>query len=69
MLATQVILAKCLRQGKIYVDLERINAATQDLMLIFLRRDNAASPVGHLLVELSDGSSREFAFKEIAYAL
>ena len=27
------------------------------------------SPVGHLLVELHDGTLREFAFKEIAYAL
>lgn len=27
------------------------------------------SPVGHLLVELPDGSSREFTFKEIAYIL
>lgn len=25
------------------------------------------SPIGHLLVELPDGSTREFAFKEIAY--
>jgi BirA family biotin operon repressor/biotin-[acetyl-CoA-carboxylase] ligase len=25
------------------------------------------SPIGHLLVELHDGSTREFAFKEIAY--
>ena len=39
LLATHGIRAKCLRQGKIYVDLERINAATQDLMLFFLRRD------------------------------
>ena len=39
MLATQVILAKCLRQGKIYVDSELNLLATQDLMLIFLRRD------------------------------
>ena len=69
MLATQGIRAKCLRQGKIYVDSELNLLATQDLMLFFLRRDNAASPVGHLLVELPDGSSREFAFKEIAYAL
>ena len=27
------------------------------------------SPVGHLLVELPDGSTREFSFKEIAYIL
>ena len=27
------------------------------------------SPVGHLLVELPDGTTREFAFKEIAYIL
>lgn len=27
------------------------------------------SPVGHLLVELQDGTTREFAFKEIAYVL
>ena len=27
------------------------------------------SPVGHLLVELPDGSTREFTFKEIAYIL
>ena len=27
------------------------------------------SPVGHLLIELPDGSTREFSFKEIAYIL
>jgi biotin-[acetyl-CoA-carboxylase] ligase BirA-like protein len=27
------------------------------------------SPVGHLLIELPDGTTREFAFKEIAYVL
>ena len=27
------------------------------------------SPVGHLLIELPDGTTREFAFKEIAYIL
>jgi BirA family biotin operon repressor/biotin-[acetyl-CoA-carboxylase] ligase len=62
------------RLSKLYLSqLWRLNEPTEFLdtarNIRFRGIIRGTSPVGHLLVELPDGTTREFTFKEIAYVL